>query len=246
MQMSGQKPMGEADRSAIKRSMLEIIGLSHQLSFDLEQSESYDQIDIVERVVGCCYKVLAQIINAEKFEKLDSYYPEKVNLGSLLEDLVAICRSKLRGTNITITCDCEDDIAVVADVGGLVASVMNLIVNAAQNVSTEDGVIKVRAERLSESAMVYVSDNGYGVETDDLSQLTEPGDHVGGLAVVKKFCEKSGTSLLISADYCGFMASFRLPLAPPDSMELKSWRANVLNGTFSDVNIYLSKLDELQ
>ena len=76
MQMSGQKPMGEADRSAIKRSMLEIIGLSHQLSFDLEQSESYDQIDIVERVVGCCYKVLAQNINPEKFEKLDSYYPE--------------------------------------------------------------------------------------------------------------------------------------------------------------------------
>ena len=106
--------------------------------------------------------------------------------------------------------------------------------------------MQLRMSAPSESAMVYVSDNGYGVDAEDLSQLTEPGDHVGGLAVVKKFCEKSGTSLLISADYCGFMASFRLPLAPPDSMELRSWRANVMNGTFSDVNIYLSKLDELQ
>lgn len=233
------------DFSVIKRNMVEIVSLSKQLSFCFEDAEDYDNVEVVERVVKCCFKVLSRIINTEELEKLDDYQPTDINLTNVLKDIANETRSKLRFRRMVVIVECAENIHVMADSERLIACLFNLIVNAAQNSPLEETAIKISVVNLNDSVSVSVSDSGYGMDRDDLDEILADKSHRGGLAVVSKFCEKAGTQLFADSSADGGMTfSFRLPLADPSQAVLRSNKKLITDNIFTPANIYFSKVED--
>lgn len=232
------------DRSEIKRNVYEIIGLSQQLTYDMEIEEHYDDVAILQRVAKCCFNVLGRMINFDALERLDNPELMKINLGHLVEDMVSVCRSKLRRLDVKITCECDNGVWVYVSVECLVDCLMNLVINSVQNIGSDGGDVKIKVSRLSESAAISVSDNGYGMDKGRLDEYLNSETYKGGLAVVKKFCDSMNTKMIIDTGIGdGFMISFRIPLADDGSIELRSTCSILPTGTFSAMNIYLSKIE---
>jgi PAS domain S-box-containing protein len=109
------------------------------------------------------------------------------SLRDIVERAVAVARGQLidaasRGRNITLTLEpAEDPVMVPMDSAQIEDAVLNLIINAIEAAQT-GGQVKVRVakvlnERLNESeeeAVVEVSDDGLGINEEDLSRIFNP------------------------------------------------------------------------
>lgn len=249
---SGGKLMGNdlsgfsySDCCAIKQSVVELMGIASSLAYKFQGEDDYKSLKTVDNMALCCFHILSRIINTEELIKQGDYEPVTVNLSSLGESLVMACRSRLRNMHIRIVPEIEEDLFVLADADRLISCLMNLIVNSVQNISCDDGEIKLKIHKINSSVLVTVSDNGYGCDRAAIEELLASEDYRGGLAVVKGFCEKAGTSMYYDTNVDGgLVVSFRLPISDPRDLQLKSGRFYVPTGPLSPVNIYLSKIDD--
>lgn len=231
----------------IKKSMIDSMGMAQRIYIDLENNGDMDNANLMRDITACCFRVLGSIRNSEELAKLDKYEAVKVNMSEFLEELTAACNMRLRRLNIKLGFECDEDIFVSVDADRLTACMMNLIINSIQNDDSYDPSrdIKIKVKKLGESVSVTVSDDGYGMDNEKLRKILDDDDHKGGLAVVKKFCEKAGTQIIADTSVDGgLIISFRLPLAEDNDLAFHSKRLIVQTGTFSTVNVLLTKVKD--
>ena len=133
-------------------------------------------------------------------------------------------------------------------------SVLNLLLNAAENCS-EEGKIKVSVSKTEKFAKITVSDNGRGMDEETIKHCTEPffvkGEIPGkkrmglGLTLSHHFSVKSGGRFKIKSKIGeGTSVSIFLPLAGTDGTELSVGvsSAEISGGAFSPVEIVLSSI----
>lgn len=241
--MSTLEILENKDVFIIKRNMYEAIAIAQKLSYEMEKEEMYDSMEFATRLSRCCYNVLGQLINKEALDRINGAHMGNVNVSHLLNDIVHACKSKMRNLNINLLLDCDDNVCSYLSAECFVDCVMNLIINSAQNLSEEGGTITIKIVRLSENSVFSVSDNGFGMEKGILEKLLNNKKYMGGLSIVKRFCDLIGSKLIIDTNVGeGFMASFRLPLSSGKGVEFNVNAKLVADGEFSPVNIYLSKI----
>lgn len=231
----------------ISNLMMRSIEVARRMEKSLEANEDYKNYHHVQDIIKCCMRTLGCIINSLEIAQLDKYQPKSINLAEYLEDLVAEFRARMRGLRINISFECENDIFVDVDADRLTACLANLIVNSLQNndVHEDCSEIKITAKKLSDSVSLTVSDNGYGMDSGDLSAILDSDEHKGGLAVVKKFCLKVGTQIITDTNInSGFMISFRLPLSVTDELSFDRRRKLVKTDDYSAINLLMTKLRE--
>ncbi len=247
MMMSEPQNLAYTDIKSIRRNAMEAISLSQKLIINYEKTESYENIDTANEIIKSSFKILAATEDAQEFAKLDEYVPRIFNLSRFLEDFVSTCRSVLRRTRIVISCDCDKDICINADPERLLACLLALITNSAQHIDNYmgEGEIRLIVARIPDLVSISVIDNGYGMDGAELDDFLDYSKNKGGLAVVRKFCDVAGTTLMTSTSPDdGFVASFRLPLADVRDAELRSSQPIVPISTFSPYNIYLSQISD--
>ncbi len=231
------------DIMSIKRYAMEAITFCQRLINNYEDDERYENIEIVNRVIKCNFRILSDIADALEYSALDHYKPIDFNLSEYLDDFVANCRSVLRAVGLSISSECESKICIYADPERLLACLLSLVVNSACNVDAENGEIKIKVTRLIDSASITVIDNGYGMDGSNISELMDYNYSKGGLAVVSKFCKVAGTQLITdTTPDGGFMASIRLPLSNSAPLGTRGHMFPI--STFSPFNVYLSKISD--
>jgi PAS domain S-box-containing protein len=142
-----------------------------------------------------------------------------VDLRPLLSDAVAFVRRDPAGHSIDITVD-GDNVSASVDREMLRATVLNLVLNAAQAMAGR-GTIALRLARADGFAVIEVRDNGPGIPVEIRHKLFEPffttkarGGGLG-LPIAKRTAELHGGSLdLESPDGGGTVATLRLPIRP--------------------------------
>jgi PAS domain S-box-containing protein len=142
-----------------------------------------------------------------------------VELRPLVNDAISIVRRDPSGSSIEVSVDGED-VSVTAD-GELVrATVLNLLLNAAQAMAGRGRITIVLARRGS-SAVLEVHDNGPGISSEIREQVFEPffttkarGGGLG-LAIARRTAELHGGSLTLSCpDSGGTVVTLSLPVHP--------------------------------
>ncbi len=235
--------LSDDDIYFIRKNAMESVILCQKLIINYEKSERYDNVEIVEQIIKDNFRVLAAIANASEYSMLDNYLPKEFSLKQFFDDFVNICSSALRGTGISITCDCSPEIVVYADPDRLLACLLALVVNSAQNVDKDIGEIRLKASKLMDSVSIAIIDNGYGMDSNLIPKLLDYNTNKGGLAVVGKFCKIVGSQLITDTiPDGGFMASFRLPTVKNNGFSSSKPMFPIT--TFSPFNIYLSKISE--
>lgn len=228
---------------SIRKCAMEAITLCQRLIINHEKNDNFENVEITEQIIKSNFKILASIANSIEFCKLDDYKPKVFNLSQYLSDFVYTCRSVLRGKGIDINCECDRDIFVNADPDRLLACLLSLMVNSVQHVDDDEGEIKIKATKLMDSVSITIIDDGYGMDSSELSKVIDYNRNRGGLAIVNKFCHVIGSTLITdTAPDGGFTASFRLPLA--ECSCLSSSQPLFPITTFSPFNIYLSKISD--
>jgi len=139
-----------------------------------------------------------------------------------VQSLVAKSIEQLRSPGVTISVQIPDDIPLVnVDSGRIEVVLYNLIANA---ILYGEGEVRITAESRDETVIVAVSDNGPGIDPDELPHVFERfyraryghQQHSGGtglgLAICKAFMEAHGGAIWAESSVQGTTISFSLPL----------------------------------
>jgi PAS domain S-box-containing protein len=143
-----------------------------------------------------------------------------VEIHSILADAITMVRRDPAAHGVEIVVE-GDDVSVTADGEMVRATMLNLLLNAAQAMAG-NGRIVVSTRRTDGSALVQVRDNGPGIPAEIRDQVFEPffttkarGGGLG-LPIARRTAELHGGSLTLECPPSGgTVVSMSLPVRPP-------------------------------
>ncbi len=179
-------------------------------------------LDAIENNVNRCYDMSrAWLLHSDS--RVRSQQP--VGICELLHELVGDLFSGPNGPQVLLHCNpsAEENCAVVGDRLQLYRSICNVVVNATQAVPATGGAIGISCCVKNDHAEIQISDNGCGIDADQLSDVFRPyvsskvvGQAQGtglGLYISKKIIEDhNGTITISSKRGKGSDVRIRLPL----------------------------------
>lgn len=156
-----------------------------------------DLLDGLRREI---YRVNELINNFLFFGKPITLKREWISAGALMEDALYMVRDKIRdGIELTMAA-ADDKMRIYCDREYMRICLINLVLNSAQSIE-DKGEIAVRFVTEDGMTCISVSDNGRGVEGEDIERIFEPyysTKKLGiglGLAITRRFVEEHGGSI---------------------------------------------------
>jgi signal transduction histidine kinase len=166
------------------RNPLNIIeGARYYLSTYMTTEENEDIVgEYLEYIKHEVERTNTLIDSLLKFSKAEPPHFEKVNVNSVVENVVVLIRKQLSDNNVNLIKNLKDDVPdIMADSNQLWQVFINIIVNAIQEMPeggdlTIDTSWEVTKSGSTETENVYVSfkDTGSGIEEEDLSKIFNP------------------------------------------------------------------------
>jgi len=192
-----------------------------------------EALETANKEIDRLAKIISDFLDISRLEagkiKLS---PLLVDVRTIITDVTDLLRPLAKNKNIElITRVPQEKLVISADYDKIIQVMTNLLDNAIKFVPNCAGCITVGAKDLGENVEISVEDNGYGVESDDISkvfnrfvQVTKqvgPGAHGTGLglAVCKELVELHGGRIWVEntpeggANFC-----FTLPKKPQESV----------------------------
>ena len=230
----------------ISQYMTEAIAYDQMLNRMLESKDLSEELKILREQARCCFKALAQVRNSLEIINYDCgrLSSDAFDISACVEDICSVVKSKMRRSSIDITCEIEQGVKAVADTERFSACLMNLIVNALQNVDQEEGAVRITVKKIGRMAAVSVIDNGYGMSQLELSEkMSESGK---GFEILRRFCDSVDTNPIFeTTENGGFSVTVKVPLAPPsNTVEMRSGEIPPAYGPLSSGAILIYKLDD--
>jgi two-component system phosphate regulon sensor histidine kinase PhoR len=181
-------------------------------------------VNAIRQAVARMTQMTSDILSLERIAEHRDVTLMRVKLGNLLErtltDMADNIRQKDHKTSLTV-----EPVAIYGDSSELREAIANLLGNAIKY-THPGGQIDARVRRDGDSAVLEITDNGYGIPEDQQEQLFQPFHRVKtretqaidgtglGLYLVKKIVERYGGTVHFTSEYGkGSTFGFRLPLA---------------------------------
>jgi PAS domain S-box-containing protein len=207
-----------------------LFGLSELLSETIHQSDIVETEKIVSQLKEALqdtYRLLEDILMWARTQSgIIPFKPQNLNFPDICKEVLDNCKPTADAKHISINYFSENNLEVLADVDMLKAILRNLIYNAIKFTNI-NGQIEISAEKNQTNVTITVSDNGIGIEPEnliklfDISQIqttngTEKEKGTGlGLVLCKQFVEKHSGKIWVVSNYGkGTEFKFTMPLFP--------------------------------
>lgn len=170
-----------------------------------------EYLGIIRNQVQISEKIVADLLD---FARIRSPQRTTLNLAGFVEEQLA--RTALPPT-VTVARHVDDDLSVVADPIQIGQVLLNVLTNAVQAMEQNPGTLIVRARAENDKVSLEVSDNGPGIEPDNIDQVFEPlfttkARGIGlGLSVSRTLARANGGDLTVHSTP-GSGATFTLDL----------------------------------
>ena len=158
-------------------------------------------------------------------DKISSFEFERINLTTLLTDLVKLYKPQAQTKQIELKAEVENDLWLNGDEAKLARAFTNLIQNAIQY-TPAGGEVEVTGSRIGRELVINVEDSGIGIESEHLDLIFDrlwradrsrsyyEGGSGLGLAITKAIVERHrGTITVTSQPNVGSCFDVRLPIA---------------------------------
>jgi signal transduction histidine kinase len=149
----------------------------------------------------------------------ESAEPTEFDCGDIIQQVVALYRSRIANKGIEIRQELCTDARVYCVAGELRQVLVNLVSNAFDACPSSKGIIYIGSRVISDTVVLEVSDNGHGVKTEDRERIFEAffttKENVGtglGLWVSKGLMEKNAGRIEVVSNDLPFSTTFRLTL----------------------------------
>lgn len=196
------------------RNGLQIVRSHAELVESAEVDRLQTSGEAIDRQVDSLNELIKEV-RAVSTVLLEEADPEPIDLGVMLEDVVATARESHQAA--TFELDTPDQFFVTGT-RALVPVFTNLLNNAVQHTST-DATVRVIGQQSEGSVVVTVEDDGPGIPETDRDRIFERGvsdDEDGGLGlhIVATIIERSGGSVRVTdSDLGGAAFVVTLPVA---------------------------------
>ncbi len=146
----------------------------HQLKDELITNDSNAAFlaDIINRSCEKINQLVTELLNATRIQEMQ-FSPASVN--TLLDESLSAAADRVQLQHIKVIRDYAPGTGQInADKEKLKIAFLNIIVNAIEAMTTDEGVLMLKTESKNGKCVVTISDNGAGIDNESLSQLFEP------------------------------------------------------------------------
>ncbi len=185
-----------------------------------EINESLNEINIQGRR---CKEITHKLLS---FARRTDPRVNEVDVVALLQEMIALTAQKARFNNITVEKEFEPGLpAIMASSTELQQVILNLMNNAIDAITKEEGRIIVRARRQDENIVIDVEDSGQGIAPANLARIFEPfyttkpvGKGTGlGLAICFGVVNKMGGEITVESEVnVGTVFHVSIPISAKD------------------------------
>ncbi len=177
--------------------------------YDIDQIE--DLLKIIQKTSQQTFNLLEDLLLWSKSQagKLP-FNPQNVEFKIICSEVIESLTDNARAKNIKIDFIEQEEITVSADLNMLKTILRNLLSNAIK-FTDQNGQVSIMAEKSEPYITVTISDNGVGIEEEDIAKLWDPSKNFTtkgtaneegtglGLALCKEFVEKHGGRIWVES-----------------------------------------------
>ncbi len=214
----------------LKNPFTSIIGLLELMATRIKTQTKEKQLKFIQQVLNeskNTYALLENLLNWSKVEQNKMpFNPERLNLNDVCRYAMLNYEQLAKSKQITIQNKIPEDVYVTADQQMLQSIIRNLLSNALKY-TLNNGMIQLQSTLVNkEKAQITISDNGTGIETEQLQKLQNNDDILSslgtnkeegtglGLTIVNEFIRKHGSNLHIETKIKkGSAFSFQLSIS---------------------------------
>ncbi len=155
------------------RNPLNNINLSlEQLVPELDNTDSKIYLDIISRNSKRIEDLITELLNTSRPAEIRQV---NVRLQDIIDESITSAHDRITLKKITLRKNFpKEDIIVLADPEKLKIALLNIIINAVEAMEQGSGVLSVRLKKITEGSQLTISDNGCGINDENLSRLFEP------------------------------------------------------------------------
>lgn len=171
-------------------------------NFD-DENKRKKAINVIEASVERASDIIDNLLN---FSRISSNEYEKVDIRSLITNIIALENKILEKNSIRIDVRCPEDIMCFVNEESLKHIFINLISNSI-DVMTQGGLIKIVCKKNNNKIIITFCDNGAGISEENLDNIFNPffttkpiGKGTGlGLYIVYNEIQKHGGKIRVSS-----------------------------------------------
>ena len=199
----------------LKNPFNNILGFSEILTDEIESLNKDEINDIAKNInksAQITNKLLENILMWARIQQGKiPFKPQNLSFRDICRDTLDVFNPNANVKGITINYSATDKINVFADIDMLKTVLRNLVSNSIK-FTNNGGAIKISAKQTHSEITISVSDNGIGIESDDLTKLfdisqvlttTGTAKETGtglGLLLCKEFVEKHGGKIWVESE----------------------------------------------
>ncbi|WP_396143248.1 ATP-binding protein [Flavobacterium sp.] len=177
-----------------------------------EKQEYEEKINFCIREVDRLNNLVDQLLLLARFEnQKQNIRNEQVYLNSLLLDTIARFSDKIKGKELHIKTNFNDDFYIKSDTY-LVSIILSNILSNAIKYSNKNGQIDIELKKEKETVYCSITDNGIGIVAEDLEKIfnsfyrSDVSNHPEikgtglGLSIVKRLCDLLSIELSVTSE----------------------------------------------
>jgi len=213
----------------IKNPLSSIHGISELLVSDYDKLTDEEK-RIFTTDIHTLSKDLFEIINtlltwSTSQNGMIAYHPMQFSIGELCSKTITNLQTVAKQKDITLECQADEKLEVLAD-ENMILSVMHNLINNAIKYSYRGTTIRIESVQLDGFAQISVIDSGIGLSPESMAKLFKYDQHFMnkgtagetgtglGLILCKDFVEKNGGTIKVESTIkVGSTFVFTLPLA---------------------------------
>ncbi|TRX57324.1 phosphate regulon sensor histidine kinase PhoR [Thalassomonas sp. M1454] len=217
----------------LKTPLTVVRGYVEMIQDDDSLNEQWGKsFNAIEEQVTRMDRLVQQLLVLSKVEvNEDADIRSKIDMPQLINKLIEDASWLNKDKQHQITADIDPTLGILGIDSELKSACSNLIVNA-MNYTPKHGVIKISWKAVGDSCLFSVSDNGCGIQQEDIDRLSErfyrvdksrsrdTGGNGLGLAIVKHVANHHKAELLIESVY-GQGSTFSIKFAGDDSHKIR-------------------------
>jgi two-component system phosphate regulon sensor histidine kinase PhoR len=168
-------------------------------------------LEIIHQQSGRLNAIIDDLLTLSRLEQKDGQVlTEPRELAPILNNAAYLCQLQAGKKNIAITVDCPEELILPINEPLFEQALVNLIINAIKY-SEPDKNVLILAEKQTEQVVIYVKDEGFGIERKHLDRLFERFYRVDtarsrklggtglGLSIVKHIVQAHGGTIRVES-----------------------------------------------
>ncbi|HLO58987.1 MAG TPA: ATP-binding protein [Bacteroidales bacterium] len=156
----------------VRNPLTSISLAADQLQSSSRSSDETTLINIIMRSVKRINDLIVSLLQSTKFSHLNL---EPLSLNTVVDEALELAKDRIELNGITVEKNLSpNQCTIEADKDKLITAVLNLIINAVEAMEPGKGIIEITTMRRNEKCMVYIKDNGMGMNESALSRIFEP------------------------------------------------------------------------